>query len=241
MSLLSVAAAVIFMFVFIPVMTNANRQSARAAIEDTFWELEGSGASFTEEAWTMRLVSFSASVANYGRAYPKDTVYNDRHHRYEKILNGFDPDTIDPDTGESVFVGDTNQDRHNLDLIENTRDNIIDLTGLSLSPPDSGGNALLTVLLENRSDLIISEVRMAFEAFDASGNPSNGSTRGDNQWFVRASTPLLRPNMEESYIFQVPWTDRGMSDAKILWMEIEYGPNRSIYLPPAVCKALWRE
>jgi hypothetical protein len=231
MSFLSIALAVVFMCILIPVMTRANRISAMTAIEESFQELYGHGGAFTEEAWEMRLASFSASVANYERSYPRDADGIERIKRQLDMLVGFDPDT-------GYYIGGTDQDRRNQELIRIAQNEIIDLTDISFTPPDGAGNSTLTVQLHNSSELIISEIRMAFVAFDSFGNPSNGSKRGDNHWFVRANTPL-RPGDEEAFLFSEAWNG-DMAEIKILWMVVEYGPNFSIYLPPAVCEALWR-
>jgi hypothetical protein len=241
MSLISVGVAVTFMLVFIPLMTNANRANARANIEESFSELNGNETVYSEEDWEMQMVSFSIAVDNYKRSYSRDMEYLIKHDRYLRILNGFDPDITDPETGEHLYVGTTDRDRRNKALIDTARDEIIDMLGVSLVPPDSAGNILMHVRLENRSEYIINEVRMAFEAFDEFGSPSNGSNSVEypNQWFVRSTKPL-RMNVEESIPFQTAWGDKNISQVKILWMEIEYGPSFSVYLPPAVCEALWR-
>jgi hypothetical protein len=204
---------------------NEQQQNALSAIEESFSELNDNRSSFGYDEWEMRIASFSASVDNYERSFPKDTENIEKIKGYLNTLNELEPLT--------------EQDKRNRHLIDTARSEIIDLLGVSLEPHEDNGNILMHLRLENRSEYIINEVRMAFEAFDGFGEPSNGSGQGDNLWHVRSNAPL-RPNVEESIHFQTAWGDTNISHIKILWMEVEYGPNFSVYLPPAVCEALWR-
>jgi len=231
MSLLSFCVAVIAVFVMVSISRSVNKNSAFTSIADDYYELFDNEDSFTEEQWERRLTSFNVAVSKFKNNYKRDRESVEQVDRWLNILMGFDPAT-----GE--FVGNTEQDKHDKNLIATAKDEIIDLFDIVFEPPAGAKDARLSLTLKNRSDWIVSEVRMAFDAFDSEGNPSNGSVRGDNRWHVRASTPI-RPEDTDDLLFLNRWDERDIASVKLVWMDVEYGPNRVTHFPAAVCEVLW--
>jgi hypothetical protein len=244
MTFASFGFAVLAMFILFPVINSVNRQKAFSHIESEFNELFDREDSFTEAQWETRITAFSVAVSKYtGNSRRRDVSNVEQVKRWHSILSGFDPDKIlsyDPETGEPIyeFVGDTEQDVRNKELIATAKTEIIDLLNIVFAPPIGNRDASLSMTLKNHSDWIISEVRMAFDVFDSEGNPSNGSVRNDNRWHVRTSD-TIRPGETDQPLFLTRWEDRDVASVKLIWMEVEFGPNRVDYFPYEVCSVLW--
>ncbi|MDR0324790.1 MAG: hypothetical protein LBI19_01675 [Oscillospiraceae bacterium] len=230
MTFISIGLVLIVVSVVIPVLRNVNEGNMRVSIEATYAELEGREAEFSEDDWEMKLASFSAAVENYKKAYPDNDENIERHKRLLYSLAG-----IDPDTGE--FEGPTEQEIYNERLILRGRDEILDVTSITLTAPDSSGRSTLTVHVKNTSNRFISGVSMLLTIYDANGRPSNGSPRNNNEWYP--NTDSLLPGEEKSFLFTEDWSDASAASAKISWINVMYSDRDPVYFPPEVCDVLW--
>ena len=230
MTFLSVGLVVAVVAIVIPFMRGVNKENMLASMEEAFEELNGRESAFSPEEWEVRLTSFSAAVENFEKAYPSDEEHIIRVRRYLDILCG-----IDPDTGEAA--GPSEQETYNERLILRARDEIIDIPSLAFSKPDASGKSALTVQVRNSSDKFIRQVVVLFKIYDADGNPSNGSPRGDNEWYP--SIGSLLPGEDKSFFFSEPWSDAGAAAAKIEWINVVYSDRDPIFFPAEVCQALW--
>jgi hypothetical protein len=235
MSLLSVGFVVAAIFILVPFMRSVHKNHMLLHIEETFLELNGRELEFTEDEWEKKLASFSASVENLRKAYPSDHENIEKAERYLNILCGLDPDDPTKPGPDSI----SEQERKDQRLINTAKDKIIDITELSFTASGAGGNSLISVWIKNSSsESVIAQVEIAFQAFDADGNPSIGSARGDNMWYIRTDTPI-RTGETEHFRYSERWGDRNIASVKIEWLQVIYGPNNTEYFRPEVCRVLW--
>ena len=230
MSFLSVGLVVAVVAVVIPFMRGVNKGNMLASMEETFEALNGKESEFTPEEWEQRLAAFSAAVENFETAYPADEDNIIMARRYLSILCGIDPDTGEP-------IGPSEQQIYNERLILRARDEIIDIPDLTFAKPDASGKSGLAVQIRNSSDTYIRQIVILFKVFGADGNPSNGSPRGDNEWYP--SIGSLLPGEEKSFFFSEPWSDADAAAAKIEWINVMYSDRDPVYFPAEVCKELW--
>ena len=216
MSFVSITLAVIVMMIVIPFLRNMNKSNALENIEASYIDLSMNRDGFTDEDWEMKLASFVAAVYNFEKLYPAEQAHIDRFRGYVDRLTGGDPDTLTP------------QEIYDRELIRTARDEIIDILELTAS-----GSGLL-VRFQNASNLIIHQLVMVTEGFDADGNSlGEGAVRTDRD-------APVRPQTEERVFFIDVWGGAAAADAKIIWINVDFGPSLpAVYIRREVCEVLW--
>jgi hypothetical protein len=223
LSFISVSLILIVVTVIVPLLRGMHKADAIASMEEAFAELHGNKENFTDDEWEMRLVVFSIAVNNFENSFPSDTANIEKFRFYLRTLLG-----IDPENPEIPIEGNPQEifDRH---LITRAKTEIIDIRELTVS--DTG----LGFIISNPSERILLQVRIWFEAFDSAGN-----SLGDRAVRTDRIRPIL-PYSDERMFFSLSdlWGGASISRAKIIGLEVEYGPNESYYFRSVVCEALW--
>jgi len=221
MALMSIGLILFVMLGVIPFFNSIHMQEAIEHITATYAELSENQEDYSEDDWVMRLASFSASVSNFANKYSRQTELIEQFRRYELLLNGIDPD--DPE-----LIIETPQERLNKHLIKYAKERYVDITELTIT--DAG----LSMLIKNPSDRIIAQVQIWLQGYDAEGNPA-----GD-QKPVKTRPILSQEEGREFYtLSDLSWTRANVASAKIVGLNLIYGPNDEIYFQPVVCEELW--
>lgn len=232
LSFLSVAFVVAIIFIVIPVLRNINKKDLLNKIEAYYLELEQNETEYDETEWELRLLTLSAMVHRFESSYPTDEENTEKITRYIYALCGLDPDNAE--NPEEI----DEQQAYNERLINKARESIIDVTTIALEGPDRDGNCSLTVKAKNLSgQKEITQVALAFEVYDVDGNPANDTTRGTSVAYVKL--PNIAPEAEAGRVFLTVWNNPDISYVKLLWMNVIYSDDESLYFPPEVCSVLW--
>jgi hypothetical protein len=222
MSLLSMGVVVIVAFIVVPFIRSRNMHDTIIKIETAYIELYGNKSDFTDDEWEVRLTAFSIAVHNFERAYPNEKDNAERFLRYLRVILGVDPD--DPDQQ----YGPSEQDRFNQLLIDTAKAAVIDVTELTVA------NAALNVRVSNPSEVIIMQVTMEIEGFD-----SEGGSLGKAVIRTPRDEPIM-PGAAERYFFRNLWGGAVAAEAKLVWLNVNYGQGREdIFFQQAVCEVLW--